>query len=222
MKALTGGWAPLFLPPRCLAAIRPPTFVRPGAMVKSHTVARAVRHPATFDPTKFWATPLVVHPAMSSQTRKSGRATGVRARLPSKRVPPVAAVSPLPPRLRFPQRIPLNPYGSVLLLHDQHGRLISVVVSLPDHAQRLVTEVDRVARVPVGDRRLQRRRVRGDAVDRLEPEQKSCHPHGEVCVTSRACSRPFTRSSTRTARKPRGRSSATCSAGPTSSPRRAG
>src|SRR5512132_2137619 len=49
--------------------------------------------------------------------------------------------------------------GSSGVLNNQDRRLVRVVVSRPDDAQHPVREVDRVARLPVGNRRLQRRRV---------------------------------------------------------------
>src|SRR4029453_11080055 len=39
--------------------------------------------------------------------------------------------------LRFPQRIVLNPYGSVLLLHDQHGWLVASAASLKIRCPRV-------------------------------------------------------------------------------------
>jgi hypothetical protein len=60
--------------------------------------------------------------------------------------------------------------GSVHLLHDQSGRLIGVVVSFANHAERSLAEMDRVAGAPVRNGRLESHRVSRDAVLVLEPE----------------------------------------------------
>jgi hypothetical protein len=62
------------------------------------------------------------------------------------------------------------------VLNDQHGRLFGVVVSLPDHAWLPAPERDHVARSPVRYRALERGWLGRRTVDRLEPEQKPCHP----------------------------------------------
>ena len=61
------------------------------------------------------------------------------------------------------------------LFDDQHRGLFGVIVPFPDHAQRSLAEVDRVAGAPVRNGRLELPRVSSGAVLVLEPEQKS-HP----------------------------------------------
>jgi hypothetical protein len=63
--------------------------------------------------------------------------------------------------------------SSIHVVHDQDRRLVGFVVSLANHAQRPVPEVNRVSRLPIGDGGTQRRRLGRSTVGGLEPEQKA-------------------------------------------------
>ncbi len=84
--------------------------------------------------------------------------------------------SPLPQLQHFRDAAFANPNGSRHVFNDQHRRSVCIFVSTAHNPQRLVPEVDRVSRLPVGNDGAQCRRLCRLALDRLQPEQELSHP----------------------------------------------
>jgi hypothetical protein len=72
----------------------------------------------------------------------------------------------------------LIPTSGVLCLgfHDQHGRLLRIVVSPRNDPQRLPASVQDVPRLPVRDSHTHRRRISRLALRRLQSKQEASHP----------------------------------------------
>jgi hypothetical protein len=95
----------------------------------------------------------------SAQTGRLGRRDGPKRKVRAADGPPFS----------FP-RLLLD------VLHDQHRRLVAVVIPPANNPQRSPARVDQRPDRPVRPGGAESRRIRSCAALELEPEQKPCHP----------------------------------------------